>query len=169
MFFKKAQVSYLLLSKEQPWLKDDSSPSVPFTPFYSPDQVVQQNFFLSSLAKLYCLSFRFSQLLQLHMVALVRPGWEGRVLSVRNMHSSFKGVLGLGFRIGLFFHILCVWVVVVAPLTAVNPLNRETGRATRKQTPHKTKFKMCSEKHATSKASVEVPPELITVVSGGEG
>lgn len=34
---------------------------MPFTPLYSLDQVVQRNFFLFSLAKLYCLSFRFSQ------------------------------------------------------------------------------------------------------------
>lgn len=86
-----------------------------------------------------------------------------------NMHSSFKGVpwsLGL---VCLFSHILCFRAVVVSPLTAVNPLHGETGTATRKQNPHKMKFKMCSEKHATSKASMEVPLELITVVSGGEG
>jgi len=60
--------------------------------------------------------------------------------------------------------------VVVALLTAVNTPNRETGRATvRQQTTEEVKFKMCSEKHATSKARVEVPPELITRVSGEEG
>lgn len=52
---------------------------------------------------------------------------------------------------------------------AVSSLNRETSRVARKQTTQETKFRKCSEKHATSKASVEVPPELITVVSGGEG
>lgn len=52
---------------------------------------------------------------------------------------------------------------------AVSSLNRETSRVARKQTTQETKFEKCSEKHATSKASVEVPPELITVVSGGEG
>lgn len=30
------------------------------------------------------------------------PGWEEQALSMGNMHSSFKGFLGLGFRVSLF-------------------------------------------------------------------
>lgn len=57
----------------------------------------------------------------------------------------------------------------MAPLTAVSPLNRDTAGATRKQIRHKRKFKTCLEERATSKAGAEVPLELITTGSGGEG
>lgn len=49
------------------------------------------------------------------------------------------------------------------------PPQQRDRNSNQTQTSHKTKFKMCSEKHATSKAGIEVPLELITPVRGGRG
>lgn len=98
----------------------------------------------------------------------ITAGWQAKatVLPARGFCIPLVDVVLFWFW---FFHLTCSQAVVMAPLTAVSPLNRETTTASSKQILYERNYKVYAEKRYTSKAGVEVPPELITGVRQGEG
>lgn len=119
----------LLSSKEQPWLKHDSSLQ---HDFYSPDQVPQPYFFLSFLAKLYQMSADFFS-----SSSCMWWLWWGlagrRKLSpwgICILPSKVFVVCDLGL-VCLFLPYSVILSCGSSLTNSCQPPNRETGRATK--------------------------------------